>query len=47
MPSPPHRQVQLPTTTLITEAGVDSLPLEFLGLPETNVDKPQFCAAEF
>ena len=36
-----------PTTTLITEAGVDSLPLEFLGLPETNVDEPQFCAASF
>ena len=36
-----------PTTTLVTEAGVDSLPLEFLGLPETNVDEPQFCAANF
>lgn len=35
-----------PTTTLVTETGVDSLPLEFLGLPETNVEELQFCAVD-
>ena len=38
-------QSTAPTSTVITTAGGDSLPLEFLDLPETTVDepKPEFC----